>query len=173
MEKMLPLGISAMLMAVVAEAACSFDNSDQDNYILVILNFTIAGIVIGLLMVIVLSLPLCCGILKQYGVWIAGVGNLIGLVACIFPLMGSMIASAKLVDSTCDRCGSCSDEERETIKKQVKTIVYIGPYLFAHGWVAVVLGIVSAGLGFCICCKCCRMKDDGSQNEKDSVTEAI
>ena len=39
---------------------------------------SIGGIVVGLLMVILVSLPLCCGVLKQYGkAWTAPKGRFV------------------------------------------------------------------------------------------------
>lgn len=33
-------------------------------------------------------------------------------------------------------------------------------YMFAFGWVALVLGIVGASLACCVCCQCCKAKLD-------------
>ena len=41
--------------------------SPKDGYVNTLIGGSIGGIVLGVIVVVLVSLPLCCGVLKQYG----------------------------------------------------------------------------------------------------------
>jgi len=71
-------GMRALLVASIAAivAGCELKEFNNDDYAGSLIAGAIGGIVLGLLMIILVSLPLCCGVLKQYGKAIAAIVNM-------------------------------------------------------------------------------------------------
>ena len=158
-------GMRALLVAsiVAIVTACEMKEFKDDEYAGSLMAGAIGGIVLGLLMIILVSLPLCCGVLKQYGKCIAAIGIVLGLVALVVPYIGSMGSCGPFVDAICDaRCdyNQCSAEDKEVMLDACNFLGFIFAYTVALGWVACVLGIVAASLACCVCCQCCKAKLD-------------
>ncbi|CAE7365349.1 ESD [Symbiodinium sp. CCMP2592] len=159
-------GLLVLSAGVMHAMACEGKVFDQAAFEAGLLGGSIGGIVLGLLMVIFASLPLCCGVLKQYGKVIAAIAIILGLASLIVPFLGSMGACGPFVDHICDDlCPGeiqCSQSDRDNLTTTCNALGFLVVYLGAFGWAACVLGIVAASLGCCVCCQCCKAKlDDG------------
>ncbi|CAK9071356.1 S-formylglutathione hydrolase, partial [Durusdinium trenchii] len=122
---------------------------------------SVGGIAVGILVVVIASLPLCCGVLKQFGKWIGAASIILGILAIVIPAFGSMGACGPWVDELCSAsCTGCTSSQRSDIGALCNAVGFIIVYLGAWGWAAIVLGIVGASLGCCVCCGCCKAKMD-------------
>eukprot|EP00438_Fugacium_kawagutii_P035263 Skav227222 [mRNA] locus=scaffold2048:479910:504782:- [translate_table: standard] len=113
--------LSALVMMSVAflASACTdgdWTGFDQNAYAASLWGGSIGGIVVGLLMVILVSLPLCCGVLKKFGKVIAAIGIVLGLFALVIPYIGAMGSCIPFMEHVCaDRCAGCTAEQEEVI----------------------------------------------------------
>eukprot|EP00434_Breviolum_minutum_P024405 symbB.v1.2.021553.t2/scaffold1847.1/size122519/6 len=140
-------GMRALLVASIAAvgSACELKEFKNDDYAGSLIGGAIGGIVLALLMIILVSLPLCCGILKQYGKIIGAIGIILGIVALAIPFLGSMGSCGPFVDAICDmRCSDnqCTEAEKKVMLDGCNILGFIFAYTVAFGWVAVVLGIM-------------------------------
>eukprot|EP00438_Fugacium_kawagutii_P016228 Skav211915 [mRNA] locus=scaffold1200:36549:37863:- [translate_table: standard] len=152
---------SALVVLACTDAATAYNGDALAAAVMIV---SIISIVFGLLTIILMSLPLCCGVLKKWGKAIGAVGIVLGIVTCVIPFLGSMGACPALVSAVCDdRCDDlvCTDEQRDDILTGCNAAGAIFVYLFAFGWVGLILGIVGASLACCVCCQCCKAKLDG------------
>ena len=148
------------LLAFGCETGSGFD---QNAYAASLWGGSIGGIVTGLLMIVLVSLPLCCGVLKQYGKVIAAIGIILGLLALVIPYFGAMGSCGPFMDAVCgDRCPGyeCSDSDKEVAIAACNALGFIFVYFGVFGWAACVLGIVAASMACCVCCQCCNAKMD-------------
>ncbi|CAE7566727.1 ESD [Symbiodinium natans] len=137
---------------------------DQTTFTASLYGGSFGGMALALIMVILASLPLCCGVLKQYGKIIAGITIVLGLLSLVVPLFGSMGACGPFVDAICsERCSGyeCTATERDDMSSVCNALGFLVVYIGAFGWATCVLGIVAAALGCCVCCGCCKAKMDG------------
>ncbi|CAL1170178.1 unnamed protein product [Cladocopium goreaui] len=154
---------SLMVASSVAFAlACQDVNGfDQDAYAASLWGGSIGGMVVGILVIVLMSLPLCCGVLKQYGKVLGAIGIVLGVLALVIPLFGALGSCVPFVDAACnDACTPCTDEEKKIWASACQTLGIIFVYLVVFGWAACVLGIVGASLACCVCCQCCKAKLD-------------
>ncbi|CAL1170171.1 unnamed protein product [Cladocopium goreaui] len=154
---------SLMVASSVAFAlACEDLNGfDQDAYAASLWGGSIGGMVVGVLVIVLMSLPLCCGVLKQYGKVIGAIGIFLGLLALVIPLFGALGSCVPFVDAACnDACTPCTDEEKKIWASACQTLGIVFVYMVVFGWAACVLGIVGASLACCVCCQCCKAKLD-------------
>ena len=143
--------------------SCSWTQTDTDTLVGALFGGCIAGILIALICTVLSALPLCCGVMKPMGKMIATIAIILGLLCCLIPAITGFAVGASVVDKVCDRCGSCSESDKATLQGNVGAGGLVIAYVYAFGWVSLILGITSAALGCCICCKCCKMKDDEAQ----------
>ncbi|OLP84968.1 S-formylglutathione hydrolase [Symbiodinium microadriaticum] len=168
-------GILVLSAGVLHAMACESSKSfDQGAFEAGLLGGSIGGIVLGLLMLILASLPLCCGVLKQYGKVIAAIAIVLGLAALGIPFLGSMGACGPFVEHICDDlCPDqiqCTQLDRDNLSATCNALGFLVVYIGAFGWAACVLGIVAASLGCCVCCQCCKAKlDDGPKQGQPAV----
>jgi len=118
----------------------------------------IIAIIIGLVLIVVMSLPVCCGMFATDGniskvKIIAGV--VIGVAAfnVFLPAIGGAVGGTAALDAVCEEC-TCEDAEKEKYKDDIAALGIIFAYL-AYGFVAVIFSIVAMCLGCCGCCPCC------------------
>ncbi|CAE7457959.1 ESD [Symbiodinium natans] len=151
-----------LLAAACCASAWACTNNgefDQNSFTASLYGGSFGGMALALIMVILASLPLCCGVLKQYGKIIAGMAIVLGLVSLALPLLGSMGACGPFVDAICnERCSGyeCSAQERDDMSSLCNALGFLVVYIGAFGWATCVLGIVAASLGCCVCCGCCK-----------------
>ncbi|CAK9094335.1 unnamed protein product [Durusdinium trenchii] len=167
-SEMVAARIAALLCASTVLVAQACTNGapqwDQGAFTGSLLGGSLGGIGVAILVVVLASLPLCCGVLKQFGKWIGAAGIILGLLAIIIPAFGSMGACGPWVDELCSAsCTGCTSSERSDISALCNALGFIIVYLGAYGWAAIVLGIVGASLSCCVCCGCCKAKMDQSQ----------
>ncbi|CAE7907457.1 ESD [Symbiodinium sp. KB8] len=148
-------GILVLSAGVLHAMACESSKSfDQGAFEAGLLGGSIGGIVLGLLMLILASLPLCCGVLKQYGKVIAAIAIVLGLAALGIPFLGSMGACGPFVEHICDDlCPDqiqCTQLDRDNLSATCNALGFLVVYIGAFGWAACVLGIVAASLGCCV-----------------------
>lgn len=146
----------------------------------------IIGIALGLIMTLIASLPLCCGVMKAQGKIIAMIGIPIGILAILMPLFLSMGACTSFVENLCDNCktdggkNSCDEQDpfnqnkthREGLSDACAALGILLVYIGGHGWAAIVLGIVAASLSCCILCGCCKMKEETTFADGGAQTSA-
>ncbi|CAL1170161.1 unnamed protein product, partial [Cladocopium goreaui] len=103
--------------------------------------------VVGILVIVLMSLPLCCGVLKQYGKVLGAIGIVLGVLALVIPLFGALGSCVPFVDAACnDACTPCTDEEKKIWASACQTLGIIFVYLVVFGWAACVLGIVGVDM---------------------------
>lgn len=113
----------------------------------------------GLLLLVLASLPLCCGVLKEHSKAISTITISLGILTLVVPLLGSLSACGPFVQSVCsDRCPGfeCSVQEKEDISQVCHALGFFVVYISAFGWVSCIVGVIAASLGCCVCCQCCR-----------------
>lgn len=150
---------------LVIVQSCSWTDDDNKELIASLLGGCLAGVAIAIIMTILASLPLCCGVMKAQGKFIATLAILLGLLCCITPAITGFAVGANVVDKSCDRCaavgqGSCSESDKASMQAFVGIGGLMTAYVYGFGWAALILGVAAASLGCCICCKCCKMKDE-------------
>lgn len=164
-----------------------WSQEDTDEFVGKMIVGPVVGIALGAIMVILASLPLCCGVMKAQGRIIAMIGIPVGILACLMPLFLSMNGCGTFIDNLCTNCeddngnSSCDQVNpnsptdktfREEIDEGCHALGFLVAYLLAYGWAAVVLGITAAALSCCILCGCCKMKDDGAYADGGAQTSA-
>ena len=169
----------ALLLAASCASAWACTNSgefDQTAFTASLYGGSFGGMAIALVMVILASLPLCCGVLKQYGKIIATVAIVLGIVSLLVPAFGSMGACVPFVDAICqERCSGyeCTQEEKDGMGSLCNALGIFVVYIGAFGWATVILGIVAASLGCCVCCGCCKAKMDEPSRSPSVVVGAV
>jgi len=162
------------LGAVIGGLACDWTQEDADAWVNSLVAGCIVGAVFALIAVVAGSLPLCCGLMKPQGKIIAAVVIAVGIFICFVPLIAAKASADQGVTKMCDhceaadcttgwnnqRCTSCTDDDRAKAKEAVTALGALVAYLLAYGWLCVILGITASGIGCCILCKCCKMKDE-------------
>lgn len=160
-----------------------WSQSDTDEFVAKLMVGPIVGIVLGLIMVILTALPLCCGVMKAQGKIIAIVGIIVGLIAILIPMLLSMGACGTFIDNICDNCktqggeSSCDVKNdyqvqttRQALEDSCAALGFLLVYLAAYGWAAVILGVVAMSLSCCILCGCCKMKDETTFQDNNTTS---
>jgi diacylglycerol kinase len=157
--------------------SCHWTQEDEDNFGEKLMAGTIAGIIIGTICVIVVSLPVCCGVMKESSSGsLKIIGVVVGIVSgvCIaIPAITGSVTGNQAIDDFCDRCDTgCSDEERQEAKDMVAGLGVIFAYTVAFGFVVVVLAIVAISLSCCMCCPCCGPLQEAQQAKQQGGAPA-
>eukprot|EP00435_Cladocopium_sp_Y103_P025071 s2395_g6.t1 len=85
----------------------------EDAYAASLWGGSIGGIVVGILVIVLMSLPLCCGVLGAIGI-------VLGVLALIIPLFGALGSCVPFVDAACnDACTPCTEEEKKVAPHQL------------------------------------------------------
>eukprot|EP00931_Biecheleriopsis_adriatica_P049076 TRINITY_DN2837_c0_g1_i2.p1 TRINITY_DN2837_c0_g1~~TRINITY_DN2837_c0_g1_i2.p1 ORF type:complete len:284 (+),score=27.01 TRINITY_DN2837_c0_g1_i2:77-853(+) len=148
-------------------AVCSWDGQALNQYGVMVGSGVTASIVIGVLFIIFIALPLCCGVgakmLKDTGGALCGVSALViivGILTMMIPLFGSMGACPAVVDDICKSCNpTCNSKTKDDMLAGCNALGFIVVYTLFCGWTGIVFGIVVCSLGICAACKCCALKD--------------
>eukprot|EP00438_Fugacium_kawagutii_P030643 Skav221849 [mRNA] locus=scaffold1175:6086:11071:+ [translate_table: standard] len=77
---------------------------------------SMGGVSMGVLLVILASLPLCCGVMKEHSKAISTITISLGILTLAVPLLGSLSACGPFVETVCsDRCPGyeCTQQEKE------------------------------------------------------------
>lgn len=119
----------------------------------------VSCIVLGVAFVIMASMPLCCGLLKQRARAIACVVIPLGIFICFIPLLSSAGACDAIADDVCSECGGCSELDRSARLAECKIVLLVLIHFHLGGWIGICLGITAASLGCCVCCRCCKLAD--------------
>eukprot|EP00931_Biecheleriopsis_adriatica_P049075 TRINITY_DN2837_c0_g1_i1.p1 TRINITY_DN2837_c0_g1~~TRINITY_DN2837_c0_g1_i1.p1 ORF type:complete len:261 (+),score=41.68 TRINITY_DN2837_c0_g1_i1:78-860(+) len=149
-------------------ATCSWDGQALNQYGAVVGAGVTASIIIGILFIILIALPLCCGVgakmLKDTGGALCGVSALViivGILTMMIPLFGSMGACPAVVDDICKSCNpTCTTKVKDDMNAACNALGFIIVYTLFCGWTGIVFGIVVCSLGICAACKCCALKDE-------------
>lgn len=151
--------IWSLLLATSAAACTQTGQFDEAAFTASLYAGSLGGISLGLLLVALASLPLCCGVLKEHSKAISTITICLGILTLVVPLLGSLSACGPFVQSVCsDRCPSyeCTKQEEEDIAQVCHALGFFVVYITAFGWVSCIVGIIAASLGCCVCCQCCR-----------------
>merc|ERR1740121_2014595 len=85
--------------------ACDWTNEDNEKYFAKIWTGTIVGIVIALPPMVLVSLPVCCGVMKEKNLKPMAIASGIFSGLCILiPLFTGLIIASTFMDDLCDRC---------------------------------------------------------------------
>ncbi|CAK9079863.1 unnamed protein product, partial [Durusdinium trenchii] len=148
-----------LLLAQAAAACTQTGQFDEAAFTASLYAGSFGGVLLGLLLCILASLPLCCGVLKEHSKVISTITISLGILTLVVPLLGSLSACGPFVQTVCsDRCSGyeCTSQEEEELSQVCHALGFIVVYIGAFGWAACVVGIVAASLGCCVCCQCCR-----------------
>lgn len=141
--------------------ACAWTDDNTDDFVAKIMAGSIIAAVLGVIFVVIVSLPLCCGIIKAQAKIIAGVMIGLGIFICFIPYIASLSACDPVADDICSACSwGCTDQQKTEIETRCNAIGAYAVYVYAYGWLSVILGITAAALSCCILCKCCKMGED-------------
>jgi len=160
------LALLVVLCSILGGLSCSWTDKDSEEYYSMLIVGTAIGAVFGIICVVFASLPLCCGIMKPHAKIIAGIVIAIGIFICFIPAIAGKAQADGAVDKMCDRCDAdpshsgCHDDDKDRAKDAIGALGVLVAYIHAFGFVVVCLGATAAGMGCCICCRCCKMKDD-------------
>lgn len=151
--------IVASVAAFIAAAAGTVENKTLDDWYASILAGSLVGFFLGVVLVVLLSLPLCCGILKEPAKIIAGVGILLGFIIQFIPAIAGAVATSIVIDKQCKE-SACTDADKKILKETLTALGVFVAYTLGHGWTCIIIGITIMALGCCVFCKCCKMKDE-------------
>ena len=117
---------------------------------------SIGGIVLGVLVISLVSMPLCCGVLKHYRKALGSVGIVLGTVAVFIPLVVALASCASYVDGLCeDLCGTgsrCEYQYKGIWTEECLTYGIVHVYVVVFGWAACISGISGVILAVFLCC---------------------
>ena len=125
-------------------------------YVVSLWGGSIGGILLAVLVIILVSLPLCCGLLKHYRKAIGAVGIVLGTVALWIPSVVAIASCGPFVDGLCqDLCGSPTCEYQFEVywAESCPMFGIVYAYVMIFGWAACILGVVGLILACCVCCK--------------------
>lgn len=148
-----------LLLAQSAAACTQSGQFDEAAFTASLYAGSLGGVSLGLLLLVLASLPLCCGVLKEHSKAISTITISLGILTLVVPLLGSLSACGPFVQSVCsDRCPGfeCSVQEKEDISQVCHALGFFVVYISAFGWVSCIVGVIAASLGCCVCCQCCR-----------------
>jgi len=124
--------------------------------------------VLSVIFIIILALPLCCGIMKEtfqsgMGKGIAAFFIVLGVVFMFSPLIGSMNTCGVYVDGLCSDCNTMGDGydcDEDAARAACGVFLTIGVYIVYCGWAVIALALTMISLACCVCCKCCKLKHE-------------
>jgi len=135
---------------------CALDYDGAEAHILA---GNLSCILLGAVFVFVVSMPLCCGFLKQRADYIAGVVVPLGILICCIPFLANRASCNALTDDSCEACrGGCTEQTRARIHSECTDVWQLLVHIYFGGWIGILLGIVASSLGCCIWCKCGALK---------------
>eukprot|EP00930_Biecheleria_cincta_P049511 TRINITY_DN34707_c0_g1_i1.p1 TRINITY_DN34707_c0_g1~~TRINITY_DN34707_c0_g1_i1.p1 ORF type:complete len:276 (-),score=29.07 TRINITY_DN34707_c0_g1_i1:8-775(-) len=143
--------------------SCQWSDESQNKYAQTSGGSVGASVFLGIIYIVILSLPLCCGIMKDRKNIVFAVACVIGFLGFLnifIPLMGSMGACRPVAKDVCDSCEEGAYCDEATIESACNALGFLFVYTFACGWIACILGITAASMSICVCCSCGGMKAD-------------
>jgi len=136
---------------------CDVGQEEEEEWWAKMLTGTVVACVVATILIILASMPVCCGVMKENQGALNGIGccvGLFGVFTMFIPLIAALAATNEAVDDHCNKC-HCSDEDREKAKEVFGFWGAIIGYVYGFGWLAVALGITAEVLVCCMCCACC------------------
>lgn len=128
---------------------------------------SIGGIIAGIILVTMASLPVCCGVCKEPGATkiIGGLAIGFSLVVTFVPFISASLAIEGAIADVCDGTDCrCSEENKNAMRK------FVVGYGYAPGWACIVLAATAVGIGCCACCRCCGPLSSYDQHNVDEAT---
>lgn len=137
--------------------SCEWRDEYAEDWYGKILVGSLIGFAITLGTTITLSLPVCCGVMKNANVKVIGIiCGIIGGLSLFIPFISGAVSSGALVEDICDACThGCSDTDRDELNTHLGALGVIVAYIHGMGFLVVVMGAVTLCLSCCTCCPCC------------------
>jgi hypothetical protein len=145
--------------ACVVDSGCTCDTTCENDYKAKFWGFSIGGAVLGIIFIIVASVPCCCG--KDFDSAncpkiAGGLAIVFGLLSIFFPAFGVGAATEGAVEDTCKSCtNGCTTKQKDDMKTILNAFGIFVAYIAGGGWLCIILGITAAAIGCCACCPCC------------------
>mmetsp|Transcript_61070 Transcript_61070/g.132392 ORF Transcript_61070/g.132392 Transcript_61070/m.132392 type:complete len:241 (-) Transcript_61070:61-783(-) len=144
----------------IRDNECEWIDDDVDDFRAKILVASSIGVVIGTILIFIVSMPLCCGLLRPRGKTIATAAIALGIFTCFIPFIGSVSACGPVADDHCKTCRyGCTEQDKADITTACNAIGTWVVYMGSGGVLSVILGCTAAGLACCVCCGCCNAKE--------------
>jgi len=117
---------------------------------------SIVGIIVTAVTTTVVSLPVCCGVMKDSPSLkvIAIVCSVVAAFCFFIPLIAGTATSGGVTDDICNAC-DCTEQEREDIDGHMSNAGIWVAYIWGFGFAVLVLGGITMCLSCCVCCPCC------------------
>lgn len=136
---------------------CEVTDEEEEDWYAKMLTGSIVGAVVAIILIVIASMPVCCGVAKENKSTLCCMGTFVGIIAAVcnfVPLIAALVATTEAVDHHCDKC-NCTDEEREDAKHIFGFWGAIIGYMHGMGFLVVVLATTAEVLVCCMCCPCC------------------
>jgi hypothetical protein len=134
----------------------------EEEFKTAVLGGNTAGIILGLVFIVLASLPICCGKLVKQRKIIGGLAIAFGVIDLFVPMIAGMSAGTSACNTWCDeaKCNpaGCTAEAKDGCLAFMNGLGVIVAY-FAYGFLCVIFGILDIALGASACCGCCKAKD--------------
>jgi len=150
---------------IIGGLSCSWTDKDSEEFYGMLIVGSVIGILFAIICIVFACLPLCGGMMKPQAKILAGVVIFIGIFVCSIPMITGSAQADAAVSKMCDHCAAdpshpgCSEDDKTEGKDAVSALDVFVAYIYAFGYVIVILGIVDASLGCSIFFKCCKMVD--------------
>lgn len=156
---------------------CEWKEKDVDSFVKKILVTSSCANVLGFVLQVIISGPLCCGCGRDYltegwscRLYALGLTVIVGgIITALIPLFGVKGACMSVDDDICDNCADsgnpCDAAMRTAIQDTCEAVGILAVYLYGYGWAAIVNGVIASCLACCAMCKCCCL--DPARSSKD------
>jgi len=158
-----------LFVGVVNSQNCEYDQARMESVASENIPAAIwTPFVLSVIFIIILALPLCCGIMKEtfqsgMGKGIAAFFIVLGVVFMFSPLIGSMNTCGVYVDGLCSDCNTMGDGydcDEDAARAACGVFLTLGVYIVYCGWAVMALALTMISLACCVCCKCCKLKHE-------------
>lgn len=153
---------------------CVWKDDDAKDWYSKILVGSMVGAAIALITLVITSLPVCCGVMKDGN--LKCIGAVVGVIAglsLLIPFVTGAATSGQVVDDVCKNCsGGCTDKEREDIRTAISALGVYVAYTAGFGFIVVILGAISMCLACCMCCPCCGPLQEAQQAKQQGGAPA-
>jgi hypothetical protein len=149
--------------------SCQWKDDYWHDWYAKILIGTIVGTIVTIATTVVLSLPVCCGVMKDSPSLkvIAIVCSVVAFFCFFVPMIAGSASSGALVDDICNACDDgCTEAERDEMDGHVSGAGIWVAYTYGFGFLVLVIGGVAMCLSCCVCCPCCGPLQSAKQSRE-------
>lgn len=142
-----------------ALSGCTCDDACAEDYNAKLMAGSIVGFVLGIIVIVVASVPLCCGYdanMPSCPKLVGVAAILCGIIIIFVPIMGVSSAADGAAADTCAKCDDgCTEEEEQSIENVLGALGFIIAYTAGMGFLSIIVGVTASILGCCVCGACC------------------